>query len=156
MTFRLLAAAAATVLLAACASQPAPLQGAFTDLTPHQAAETDVTGAYVRWGGIVVQVEPQANATCFEMMSTRLNASGRPNWARDDSTGRFIACRAGFYDPAIFERGREVTFTGRIGGYENRRIGEYDYRFPKVDAEVIYLWPKYTVVTAPSPWPWWW
>jgi outer membrane lipoprotein len=32
----------------------------------------------------------------------------------------------------VFGKNREVTFTGRIDGYENRRIGEYDYRFPRV------------------------
>src|SRR3546814_1580673 len=63
------------------------------------------------------------------MISTRLNANGRPYWATDDTGGRFIACRAGFYDPAVFEKNREVSFTGRIDGYENRRIGGYDYRF---------------------------
>ncbi|TWT20092.1 Slp/YeaY family lipoprotein [Luteimonas marina] len=158
MTSRLLVPAAA-LLLAACASHhPRPLQGTFAETTPHATMETDMTGAQVRWGGIIVQVEPKANATCFEMMSTRLTETGRPYWATDDSNGRFIACRTGFYDPAIFERGREVTFIGRIEGYENRRIGEYDYRFPKVAADVVYLWSRRDtarVVTRPEPWPWW-
>src|SRR3546814_12139115 len=95
------------------------------------------------------------------MISTRLNANGRPYWATDDTGGRFIACRAGFYDPAVFEKNREVSFTGRIDGYENRRIGGYDYRFPRVAADVVYLWQireRVTVVTRPLPWPWrgWW
>jgi outer membrane lipoprotein len=148
-----------TALLAACASQPPPLQGNFNEITPQQAATTDSTGAVVRWGGRIVGVEPQPNRTCFEMMSTRLSANGRPYWAADDVGGRFIACRTGFYDPALFEKNREVTFTGRIGGYDNRRIAGYDYRFPRVDAEVIYLWParEYAdlVNTRPPPWPWW-
>ena len=158
MTYRLILPAVATLLLAACASQPKPLQGAFVEITPHAAMETDQTGAMVRWGGRIVQVEPRANATCFEMISTRLTATGRPYWSSDDTNGRFIACRAGFYDPAVFEVNREVTFTGRLQGYENRRIGEYDYRFPQVAADVVYLWPKRDTVnsvTRPEPWPWW-
>ena len=158
MTYRLILPAVATLLLAACASQPKPLQGAFAGTTPHAAVDTDQTGAMVRWGGRIVQVEPRADATCFEMISTRLTATGRPYWASDDTNGRFIACRAGFYDPAVFEVNREVTFTGRLEGYENRRIGEYDYRFPRVAADVVYLWPKrdtVNVVTRPEPWPWW-
>ena len=158
MTYRLILPAVATLLLAACASQPKPLQGAFVEITPHAAMETDQTGAMVRWGGRIVQVEPRANATCFEMISTRLTATGRPYWSSDDTNGRFIACRAGFYDPAVFEVNREVTFTGRLQGYENRRIGEYDYRFPQVAADVVYLWPKrdtVNVVTRSEPWPWW-
>ena len=158
MTYRLILPAVATLLLAACASQPKPLQGAFVELTPHAAMESNQAGATVRWGGRIVQVEPRANATCFEMISTRLTDTGRPYWSSDDTNGRFIACRAGFYDPAVFEVNREVTFTGRVEGYENRRIGEYDYRFPQVAADVVYLWPKrdtVNVVTRPEPWPWW-
>ena len=83
----------------------------------------------------------------------------------DQSQGRFIACRAGFYDPAVFEAGRDVTFIGKIDGYQNTRIGEYDYRLPKLSADVIYLWPEQRQVDVvpypygpwgPGPWgPYW-
>jgi outer membrane lipoprotein len=132
---------AAACLLAACAT-PAPLKGTYAPITPQQASATDATGMLVRWGGRVVSVEPQAQRTCFQMLATRLQGSGRPSDAGDGTGGRFIACRAGFYDPALFEKNREVTFTGRIEGYETRKIGEYDYRFPKLAADVVYLWPE--------------
>lgn len=151
--------AALALLLGACASQPKPLQGGYLETpTPHAAVQGDYTGTAVRWGGRIVQVEPRTDATCFEMIATRLTAHGRPYWAADDTNGRFIACRTGFYDPAVFQVNREVTFTGRIAGYDTRRIGEYDYRFPRIDAEVVYLWPvreRVDVVTRPAPWPWW-
>ena len=108
MNTRLAVLATAAALLAACATQPQPLQGTFAQISPRDAAATDSTGAMVRWGGRIVQVEPQANRTCFEMISTRLDAYGRPYWASDDTGGRFIACRTGFYDPAVFEKNREV------------------------------------------------
>ena len=158
MKTRLAVLATATALLAACASQPQPLQGAFAQISPRDAITTDSTGAMVRWGGRIVDVEPQPNRTCFEMISMRLSNTGRPYWASDDVVGRFIACRTGFYDPALLEKNREVTFTGRVAGYENRRIGQYDYRFPRVEADVVYLWPireRVDVVTRPAPWPWW-
>jgi len=151
-------ALAACALLAACATQPQPLQGQFATVTPREAVDHDSTGAVVRWGGRIVSVEPGENRTCFEMLSTRLDSSGRPYWGSDEVGGRFIACRTGFYDPALFEKNREVTFTGRIEGYENRRIGGYDYRFPRVAADVVYLWPvreRVNVITRPEPWPWW-
>lgn len=155
---RLAVLALATAMLAACVSQPRPLQGQFTAITPRQAIDHDSTGATVRWGGRIVSVEPGENRTCFEMLATRLDTSGRPYWATDEVGGRFIACRTGFYDPALFEKNREVTFAGRVDGYENRRIGGYDYRFPHVAADVVYLWPvreRVNVITRPSPWPWW-
>ena len=157
-TYRIAALGLAALLLAACASQPKPLQGEFAQISPQDAVERDSTGAMVRWGGRIVRTEPLANRTCFEMISTRLNSYGRPYWGSDDVGGRFIACRTGFYDPALFSSEREVTFTGRIDGYENKRIGEYDYRFPRVAADVVYLWPireRVDVVTRPAPWPWW-
>lgn len=153
----------AAALLAACATQPAPLRGQYTAVTPRQASDRDATGAVVRWGGRIVEVAPGADRTCFEMISTRLNSYGRPYWASDEVAGRFIACRSGFYDPALFEKNREVTFTGRIEGYESRKIGGYDYRFPRLAADVVYLWPvreRVDVIAQPFPYPYyyspWW
>ena len=117
----------ATLLLAACASQPKPLQGDFAQISPRDSSSTDRTGALVRWGGRIV------------------HASNYPDHSEID-------------DPALFQTNREVTFTGRIDGYENRRIGGYDYRFPRVAADVVYLWPiqeRVDVITRPAPWPWW-
>lgn len=155
---RLLWLGLTSALLAACASQPGPLQGRFAEIAPRAATASDSTGAVVRWGGRIVKVEPHENRTCFEILSTRLNSYGRPYWASDEVGGRFIACRTGFYDPALFQKNREVTFTGRIDGYDNRRIGGYNYRFPRLAADVVYLWPvreRVNVITRPAPWPWW-
>jgi len=141
MKIRVVILTLATALIAACVSQPQPLQGQFATITPRQAADHDSTGAGVRWGGRIVEVEPGQNRTCFEMLATRLDV-----------------CRSGFYDPALFQKNREVTFTGHVDGYENRRIGGYDYRFPHIAADVVYLWPvreRVNVITRPAPWPWW-
>ncbi len=155
---RLALAGLALALLAGCTTLPKPLQGNYAPLTAHQAVEGDHIGAQVRWGGRIIRTEPGPDRTCFEVISTRLDADGRPQWASDDTWGRFIACRPGFYDPALFEPKREVTFTGRIDGYEERRIDGYTYRFPRLAADVVYLWPpreRVRVVTRPAPWPWW-
>ncbi|MCF6041836.1 Slp family lipoprotein, partial [Xanthomonas perforans] len=99
-------------------------------------------GTSVRWGGKIIKTTPGQGQTCFELIWRPLNASGRPDRnAVDASDGRFLACRSGFYDPAVFEPGREVTFIGKIEGYETTKIGEYDYKLPKVNADVVYLWP---------------
>lgn len=142
-TARLALALLATAALAGCATAPKPLQGSFAPLAPAQASDSQAVGDAVRWGGRIVKVMPDARATCFEILGRDLSSSARPTRLDTDvSNGRFIACRSGFYDPEIFTDEREVTVTGRIEGYEMRPIGEYEYRYPRVAADVIYLWPE--------------
>ena len=156
--FRLSLAAAAAVMLGACATAPQPLQGAFLGLTPEQAVAGQQIGAAVRWGGRIVATTPGADSTCFQVVSTPLNSSGRPDSNRADTAqGRFVACRQGFYDPAVFTAGREVTFVGRVQSTsESVRIGEYDYRLPLLAADVVYLWPVINEIRVRTdPWgPW--
>src|SRR5690606_17660658 len=113
----------ATALLAGCATAPKPLRGEYGNLLPQDAAMAQADGI-VRWGGNIVSVAPAADRTCIEILGRELSEAARPRLTPDESAGRFIACRAGFYDPAIFAPEREVTVTGRIEGYETRRIGE--------------------------------
>ena len=160
------------VLLVGCASAPKPLQGEFAAVLPEQASGTQRAGDRVRWGGSIVRVEPAADRTCFEILGRDLGDAARPRLSGDSSVGRFLACRSGFYDPAIFAPDREITVTGRIDGFETRRIGEFDYRYPRIAAEVIYLWPERSLADRrrldpywphhPGYWwggwrsPWWW
>lgn len=162
MNMRLTTICIASALLAACATQPKPLQGQFQPLTAHQATVDNLTGSMVRWGGRIIRTEPRPDRTCFEVISTKLATDGRPYWASDETQGRFIACRTGFYDPALFEPNREVTFTGRIEGYEERKVDGFTYKFPRVSADVVYLWPqreRVNIVTRPVwnfGWGWGW
>lgn len=127
--------------LTACATAPQPLQGQFSTLLPDEAAKRETTGELVRWGGRIVSVEPRSQSSCFEIVAAPLNSNGRPQKV-DRSEGRFIACRGGFYEPEVFQAGREITISGRIDGFETRKIGAYDYHYPRVAADVIYLWPE--------------
>ena len=164
MNMRLITTCIATALLAACATTPKPLQGQFQPLNAHEASAGDSTGSVVRWGGRIIRTEARPDRTCFEVLSTKLSANGRPYWASDDTLGRFFACRTGFYDPALFQADREVTFTGRIEGYEDRKVDGFIYRFPRMSADVVYLWPvreRVDVVNRPAVrfgfgWGWGW
>ena len=153
MSFKPVVLLCATALLAGCATAPKPLRGEFSALAPGQASATQVTGDTVRWGGRIVAVTPDERITCFEILGRDLADSARPTRAADESNGRFLACRDGFYDPAIFAPDREVTVTGRIDGYEMRPIGEYEYRYPRIAADVIYLWPDRSEYRYADPYP---
>lgn len=156
MTTKPLLLAGAVALLAGCASAPKPLRGEFSAIAPEQASAAQATGDTVRWGGRIVAAVPDADATCIEILGRSLSDIARPTRAADESTGRFLACRSGFYDPAIFAPDRDVTITGRIVGYETRPIGEYEYRYPRVAADTVYLWPERTEYRYdPYPTPFW-
>lgn len=138
---RPIALTAIVLSLAACAAGPGPLRGTFSTITPHEASEGQGVGDTVRWGGLIAATEPLSDSTCFQVVGKPLGRSARPT--DDDQTdGRFLACREGFYDPKIFAEGREITVVGRIDNVETRKVGEYDYKHPRVAADVIYLWPE--------------
>jgi len=132
------------LFLAGCSTVPAPLEGdpsAFSPIMANQATEQSV-GARVRWGGVIVATEPKTDRTCMEILARELDRSTRPVVRNDIHFGRFMACGAGFRDPAIYTEGREVTLIGRLDGFMQAPIGEFLYRYPTVEVENLYLWPE--------------
>ena len=127
-------------LSSACTTIPEQLEGEYTPLTPKNTTENDMETS-VRWGGVLLETRPESEFTCFEILSKQLEKSMRPK-VSDQAGGRFIACKPGFYDPETFEKGREVTLTGKIIYMDTRKVGEYDYPFPVVDIEFMSLWPE--------------
>lgn len=145
------------LLASGCATVPEPLGGEFGQLTPEQSSDQHV-GQRVRWGGSVVDTRPGESETCIEILSRSLDDRARPHDG-DAQQGRFLACREGFEDPAVFKSGRDVTVVGTLTGFVEGRIGEFSYVYPRVDAETLFLWGE---ETAPRyyhhPWyydPWW-
>ncbi len=147
--YRPLTLAAAIALLGGCASIPKPLEGTYTDVSTASAQQGGAGGTHVRWGGQIIKTEPGAQQTCFYLMSRPLDGQARPEGGNTgDNQGRFVACRSGFYDPEVFTRGREVTVTGTLHGTVSEKVGDYDYAYPRVDADVVYLWPKRSVMVG--------
>lgn len=147
----------AAFTLYGCATMPPELAagGPYAGITPAQALQGGAERQRVRWGGAVVQARPQGEQTCFEVVGLELDARGEP-LDSDTSTGRFLACARGFYDPAIYNEGRYVTFTGRLEGAAPQQIGERSFQFPKLQADQVYLWPKRREVRyVPYPVPYW-
>lgn len=134
----------ALLTLAGCATVPTPLQGdqsEFAMIMANQATD-EAIGSRVRWGGVIVGTEPKVDRTCMEILARQLDRNLRPIVRNDIHFGRFMACGAGFRDPAIYTEGREVSLIGRLDGFTEAPIGEFMYRYPTVIAEVVYLWPE--------------
>lgn len=136
----ILSTAVLGILLSACASIPEPLQGEYTTTEP-QLASSLSQNQQIRWGGIIIAVNPEAASTCLEILGKPLNKQQRP-LNQDGTIGRFIVCKNQFIDPEVIAEGREVTITGAIRHIEEREIGEYIYSYPIIDAGSIYLWPE--------------
>ena len=126
--------------LASCTTVPEQLQGEFPQLAPSQV-DPGAFGTRVRWGGVILATRLEENRTCLEILSRELDKYLRPE--REDYTdGRYIACKDGFQDPAVFTRGREVTTIGTIRNLRVQEIEGFAYSFPVIDAERLVLWEK--------------
>ena len=144
--YRPLTLAAAIALLSGCVTIPQPLQGTYTNVTTASAQQGGAGGNRIRWGGEIIKTEPGPQETCFYLLSRPLDSQARPVRGSDgENQGRFVACRTGFYDPEVFTRGRELTITGTLHGTVSQKVGDYDYAYPRVEADVVYLWPKRVV-----------
>ena len=140
-----------TLTLGGCASVPPQLAGNdFAALTPQLAVSQNAHGARVRWGGEIIRVDPKPDSTCFEVLSRELYSDARPS-RHDGSEGRFIACSKGFYDPAVYIKGRDLTVTGALAGTEQHQVGDYNYTYARVDADHVYMWPRRSATADPYP-----
>jgi outer membrane lipoprotein len=150
--YRYIATATALALLGGCASIPQPLVGNYANVPTSRAQQSGASGTRVRWGGEIIKTEPGPQQTCFYLLSRPLDSQARPETGSSgEDQGRFVACRNGFYDPEVFVRGRELTVTGTLRGTVSQKVGDYDYAYPRVEADVVYLWPKYVPVTRYPP-----
>ena len=138
MSLRNILAGMAALALSACTTVPVQLQGDYAELSPARVGP-DAFGSQVRWGGVIIDAMNKPDHTCFEVLSRELDKYLRPR-IEDRTAGRFIACKGGFYDPEVFARGREVTVVGRVREVEERRIDDFNYRYPVLDLDELVLW----------------
>ncbi|HKX56639.1 MAG TPA: Slp family lipoprotein, partial [Xanthomonadales bacterium] len=126
--------------LTACTTVPTQLQGEYADVSPARV-EPASFGTAVRWGGIIIDAKNEPNRTCFEVLSRELDNYMRPK-VEDLTSGRFIACKDGFYDPEVFAKGREVTLVASITGIEEHKVDEFNYRYPLLEVSDLVLWEE--------------
>ena len=157
---RLLTITIVILALSACTTIPEQIQGEFTEISPARV-EPGVFGSNVRWGGVILDSKNRDNGTCFEILSRDLDKYLRPR-VEDQTAGRYIACKSGFHDPAVFTKGREVTMTGSVQAIETRKLDDFDYRYPIMEVDNLVLWQKrrnivvYRGFNDPFYDPWYW
>lgn len=137
---RYLIFAVSILALSACTTVPEQIQGDYPDISPSRA-EPGVIGTNVRWGGVILNSKNMGNRTCYEVLSRELDKYLRP-MQEDYTSGRFIACKQGFQDPLVFQKGREITATGTIRNIRVKSVDEFQYQYPVMDVDTLVLWEK--------------
>lgn len=145
---RALALALAALLLTACAGvAPEPVPEAITVAPPGDLQLVEALqapdrhrGARVRWGGTIIGVERDEPGNArVEVLERRLDDGGRP-LPGSASDGRFVILAAPSVDPALYERGGDVTVAGVLEQAVDGRIGDRPVRLPVVRVEQFVRW----------------
>lgn len=132
-----------SLLLGGCVSMPKPLAGDYAAIRPADVGNNPgLVGGEVRWGGSILKTYNDDGRSCMEILGQNLDKDIARPQDRDLSIGRFVACKNSFLDPEIFTPGREVTITGRIERIESTSINDFDYQYPVVNTDVLFLWPE--------------
>ncbi len=133
------------MLLTACAShvpeaiRTAPNSGISISAVQHSPER--YIDNQVRWGGDIIAIENRPNETWVEVLARPLGRAGEPD-SNANSNGRFLARISKFLDPEIYTPERKITVRGRLESTLVRYIGKHPYRFPLVQIQAHYLWPK--------------
>ena len=107
----------------------------------------------VLWGGVIIETTNKKDETLIKVIQTELDMAKRPQ-ELDISGGRFLIRYQGFLDPAIYEKGREITIIGEIVGKEVIPLGEVQYTYPVILSKETYLWEKRSEFMYVSPPSW--
>ncbi|MEW8624838.1 MAG: Slp family lipoprotein [Candidatus Thiodiazotropha sp.] len=142
---RILLIVVSSLIISSCASKiplaiRTPIDGDIRVDEVQQDAEPFIDSR-VRWGGEIISVENLADETHIEILSHRLNKSGKPMDSKK-SRGRFIARMEGFLEPEDFPKERLMTVVGRLEEVVEKPVGEYPYSYPQVRVQSYHLWPK--------------
>lgn len=131
-----------TIMLTGCASSPFDTASREpAALGPGEAlAQREATGARVIWGGRIVGIVNEDDATEVEVLALPLGPGDRPR-READGGARFVIVQTGFLDPMTYAPGRYITALGRFTGVESRSVGAFPLDHPVMVAEQIELWP---------------
>lgn len=129
----------AVLLTVSCTQPPKPLRGDFNTDSPKSYAQNPVENLAVRWTGFVVDIENKSDHSCLTIISKLADQHGKPSRRYRMDTGRFIACKPQFIDPASTLK-KPVTVTGHVKKLLVKNVDEHPYPHPLVDASVIYIW----------------
>jgi starvation-inducible outer membrane lipoprotein len=103
-----------TGLLAACAQAPSKLSGNFVAIEPSQIGDNALTGARVRWGGVLIGARLANDQSCAEIAAFPIDElTGKP-YDPHAGAGRGFA--------VLFATGQHKANPTRHGAYSNEPL----------------------------------
>lgn len=97
-------------------------------------------GRTVILGGDILKTENAKQQTSIEILQKPLDRLEAPRLT-DQTAGRFIAKCDKYLDPAIYDRGRQITVAGKVLGRYEGQVGEAAYLYPTISCTEMHLWP---------------
>lgn len=134
--------------LSGCSNIPEKIRSAPVNdiqLNQVQSQEEPPSNQEVRWGGEVVSIENNNNASIIQMVQYPLNHYGKPI-TNKPSEGRFLAQTTEFIDPVVYKQGTLLTFIGILTGKAVRKIDQKELNMPILDVSNIYHWQNYQTI----------
>lgn len=102
-------------------------------MTPSAVSDLGASqGAWVTWGGTLVDTRHLTDTTELELVSYPLDNCGRPQFD-EPSTGRFVVVSPGYLETADIRPGQALTATGRLIGIRDGTVAGAPYRFPLLE-----------------------
>jgi outer membrane lipoprotein len=109
-------------------------------------------GRTVILGGDILKTQNAQQRTSIEILQKPLDHYEAP-LITDQTAGRFIAQCDQYLDPAIYDRGRQITVAGKVLGSYAGQVGEADYLYPLITCGEVHLWPRVSQEPVyPHPW----
>lgn len=134
------------IFLQACSNIPQPLRvednTALISYANVKKSPQNYIGSKVRWGGEISNISNLTDRTIIEVVNLHLSDSTAKPKSKNKSLGRFRLAYKGLLDPLIYKKGRYITALGTVSGTESGKIGKYDYLYPVINLEAIYVWEK--------------
>ena len=132
------------------------------------ANPSEYRGRVVVLGGYILEVQNKPEGSIITVIQAPLDWREKPK-SRELSQGRFFVTTDRFLDPEVYLKGHRLTVGGSVVGARAQSVGGATFRFPVVEVQELYLWPKGTQWRGPrypcydpwydpwDPWgyPWW-
>ena len=132
-----------SLLLGACSTLPPAFETEGVKRISYAQASEDAQSykdTLVKWGGVIIDVNNEQNASLMQILFYPLDYYGRPEIDKP-SAGDFIVKSSEILDPKNYAAGREVVVVGAIAGKTEPAVSSGNTGLPLIEAAAVHLWP---------------